>query len=210
MTTRKTPHTTRRPAALVALTMAATAALLGSAGCDQFGRADQSLNCCGSGFSVAAVKLQPTFTKIGVFDRTMGKAPGTTESAKAEPADKAERSTLIAGSRPAGIVDAYVGLRDQFQDPLKALGRFRFELFRYRSAHSDPRGERFDQGGVQEIDLTAVEENQRHWDNITQCYHFQLSLHEMPRKSGKIVLEVTFMLPENDYRLQDMLVLQMQ
>jgi len=109
--------------------------------------------------------------------------------------------------KPAGRVDVYVSLHDQFGDALKSLGVFRFEIFAYRPLHADPRGQRFEIDGVQEIDLREIAGNQAHWDKITQCYHIRLQRPDLPKKTSRIVLEVTF-LPVNGGRLGDMLIIE--
>ena len=116
---------------------------------------------------------------------------------------KGENASLELPNR----VEAYVELKDQFGDPIKALGEFRFELFQYRPALADPRGKRFGQGGIQEVNLGAVEENQQHWDSISRSYRFDLRLPEEAANLKKVVLQVTFV-GGPDYRVRDILVLE--
>ena len=130
-------------------------------------------------FLVGEVRLQPSFTQI--------------------------QSALPDGSRPAGI-DAYVELKDPYGDPIKALGQFRFELFKYRPAFSDPRGKRFEDEGIQLVDLTDIETNQQQWDSITRSYEMKVKLPSSAAHLKQIVLQVTFT-TETEYRLRDILVM---
>jgi len=132
------------------------------------------------GFLPAKISFQRSFTKI-------------------LPADK---------NRPGQIV-AFIELKDQFEYPMKALGKFRYELFKYRpgATSPDPRGKRYSAYGIQVIDLTDIKKNQQHWDNITRCYKFYLRLPEIPLGMKIIVLQVNFILSESEYRLEDRLIL---
>ena len=106
----------------------------------------------------------------------------------------------------AGQIETYIRLTDQFGDPLKALGRFHFELFEYRPAASDPRGRRFSINGVQKFDLTEIDANQRHWDSITGNYRFTLKLPNTPDGPPKtIAVQVTFS-ADSGLRLEGILI----
>lgn len=111
--------------------------------------------------------------------------------------------TRIQADKDAQIQAAIV-LEDRFGDPVKALGEFRFELFKYRPAFSDPRGMRFAKQGIQEIDLSEVLENQKYWDSITRAYRIDLKLPEDAKGLSQIVLQVTFTTSCGE-RLVDML-----
>ena len=134
----------------------------------------------GSAFCVKEVRLQRSFTRI-----------------------------LGAGAKAGdtGGIDAYVELLDQFGDPIKAVGEFRFEIFRYQPAVADRRGTRFEEEGMQEVDLRDLGVNQQYWDDITQCYRMRLKLPEEAAALRQIVLQVTFMAEGAD-RIQNMLVLE--
>ncbi len=108
-----------------------------------------------------------------------------------------------AGSEP--VIEAYVGLKDQFEDPMKRLGIFRFELYPFKKASPDPRGKRFKDKGLQTFNLTAASENQRHWDKVSRAYSFELALPAEARETRQIVVEVTFTDHLKPIRLQDRL-----
>jgi len=116
---------------------------------------------------------------------------------------------IIPAATPgaADTIESYVELRDKFGDPIKAMGEFRFELFRYRPAFPDPRGARFEHDGLQILDLRGIEVNQQHWDSITRSYRLPLRLPQEARSLKRIVLQVTFS-PDPQYRFLDVLVLE--
>jgi hypothetical protein len=135
-----------------------------------------------SPFQVAKVYLQPAFTKAYLAK---------------------------SGLSGDGYIEACVELRDQFGDPIKAPGKFRFEIFKYRPAFADPRGKRFALNGIQIVDLENIEINQQHWNPITRSYKMTLQLPDLSRDASRFVLQVTFSLSEN-YRLQDLLTLEFE
>jgi hypothetical protein len=99
-------------------------------------------------------------------------------------------------------IDVFVELLDQFNDPIKSTGKFRFE---FNAASSKPsanrRGERLSSSLV---DLTHLEDNQAKWDKTTRCYQFTLEMPGLPEKAKQFELVVTFM---RGYRLEDKLIL---
>ncbi|MBN1764689.1 MAG: hypothetical protein JW860_05475 [Sedimentisphaerales bacterium] len=109
-------------------------------------------------------------------------------------------------SNGADCLEAYVSLKDQFGDPIKALGNFRFELYQYQPAMSDPRGRRFDVHGVQTFELTAIKSNQEYWDSTTRNYRFYLELPETDDSLKRIVIQVTY-ISANNRRMQDVLTI---
>jgi hypothetical protein len=135
-----------------------------------------------SPFQVAKVYIQPAFTKVQ----------------RPDPA-----------AHNPGYIEVCVELHDQFGDPLKAVGEFRFELFKYRPAFADPRGSRFTVNGLQTFDLTGLEANQQHWNPITRSYKIALQLPDVPRDASRLVLQITFSLSDN-FRLQDLLTLEIE
>lgn len=153
--------------------------LLGGFGCENAAESGGSLPVSRPAFQVSKVRLQPSFTRI---------LPAKEDT-----------------NHPS-VIDACVELKDQYDDPIKALGQFRFELFKYRPAFSDPRGKRFEEGGVQLVDLTDIEVNQRYWDSITRSYRMQINLPPSAGHLKQLVLQVTF-ITEAEYRIRDILVL---
>ena len=156
--------------------------LLLAGGCqnDSF-TADQS-DGCAIGFKVQKVTIQPAFTKC-------------------------QRPDPVA-KRP-GKITTNINLCDQFGDPIKWLGSFRFEMFQHRAAFSDPRGRRFDTDGIQQVELTDPQINQGHWDNITRSYLIELKLPPGAEAADSLVLEATFV-DRNGYRLSDMATIKIE
>ena len=79
--------------------------------------------------------------------------------------------------------------KDDYGDPTKAFGDFRFELYEFRSQHQGKRGEKITQW---EVSLSRPSANFLHWDRHTSSYEFKLSI-DTPIQEGKsMVLVVVF------------------
>lgn len=157
--------------------------LIGVGGCYELKQRNGFDFCCPDAFRVEEVRLNASFTQLRTSDKNL-KSPDT--------------------------VDVFVELRDQFGDPIKATGKFRFEIYMYKhQASTDHRGQRFPLKGLQWVDLTDPPLNQEHWDKITRCYRFVLQLGELPKELDQLVLQTTY-LNDSGYRLEDMLTLQCQ
>jgi len=139
-------------------------AILFLMGCSSSDRRAENGDCIIPCFVPVAVHIQPSFSHI---------APGDKDLSSSE-------------------IDVYVSLDDQFGDSVKAAGRYRFELFQYRPAAADPRGNRIEVEGIQQFDLSDIQLSQQHWDSTTQSYRFKLKLLELPAGKKQIVLQVTF------------------
>jgi hypothetical protein len=90
--------------------------------------------------------------------------------------------------RPDGV-EALLEFQDQFGDPTKAAGTAVFELYDYRKANVDPRGERVVNPWVGS--LQTLPEQQARWNRTSRTYYFQL---EYPgiRTDRNYVLTATF------------------
>lgn len=77
---------------------------------------------------------------------------------------------------------------------LQIVGDVRVELYEFVEASAEPRGKRLDQWHV---DLSSVELQQKHWNQLTQMYEFKLEVDPavLPRKR-KFVLAVTYNTPQ--------------
>ena len=157
------------------------AALLGASvwGCVQGGAGGLGEAAGAGGFGARRVRLLPAFTRM--------EAPGPEDSG-------------------AVAILAFVELADGYGDPIKALGTFRFEIFQYRPAVSDPRGKRLEVDGMQEFDLSDSQANQEYWDSITRSYRIGLTVSDLPGSVDKLALQVTF-LTDRGERLRDIMVL---
>ena len=157
------------------LTLVVCTALIQASGCGPSRTAPEHRDCRPTGFYLQKIALLPAFTTV----RPLENNPDA-----------------------ALEIQVYLSVHDQFDNPIKTLGHLRFELFRYRSLHPDPRGRRFEVNGIQEIDLTELKTNQQHWDPITQAYHLTLKPPDWPDNWTKFVLQATFVTP-SEYRLED-------
>lgn len=95
-------------------------------------------------FGPAAVRINPTFTRLQSFDND-GEIDG---------------------------IEADLELRDEFGDATKGGGEIFFELFAYDPQGPDVRGEPI--GEPIRFDLSSVGAQRRHWQNVIRSYRFQL------------------------------------
>jgi hypothetical protein len=79
--------------------------------------------------------------------------------------------SLSGGTKPDGI-QAELEFQDDFGDPTKAAGTVRFELYPYRHAEPDPRGDRLASWNGS---LVSVEEQYLLWNKTSRTYSFKLS-----------------------------------
>ncbi len=77
---------------------------------------------------------------------------------------------------------------------LQIVGNMRIELYEFVEASAEPKGARIDHWAV---DLSSVEMQQKHWNQLTQMYEFRLEVDPavLPRKR-KFVLAVTYDTPQ--------------
>lgn len=80
---------------------------------------------------------------------------------------------------------------------LQVVGNMRVELFEFVEASAQPRGARIDRW---DVDLSSVELQQKHWNQLTQMYEFRLAVDpaRLPRKR-KFVLAVTYNTPKGEH-----------
>lgn len=90
--------------------------------------------------------------------------------------------------KPDGI-EALIKFEDRFEDPTKAAGRVRFELYEYRREDPDARGTRLGNPWVGSIATLA--EQKAHWFSTTRTYNFQLTYPAI-RADKNYVLEAQF------------------
>lgn len=155
--------------------------LIGVSGCYELKQRTGFDACCPDGFRVEEVRLNASFTQLRKSNKNL---------------------------KNPDLMDVFVELRDQFGDPIKATGKFRFEIYMYKhQASTDHRGQRFPLQGLQWVDLSEPPLNQEHWDKITRCYRFVLQLGELSDELEQLVLQTTY-LNDSNYRLEDMLTLQ--
>jgi hypothetical protein len=104
----------------------------------------------------------------------------------------------------------YVRAEDQFGDPVKVAGTFNVELYRFKKASGDPKGERIE---LWRIEVLNQDDQVRYWDHTAQMYEFRLQIRQLATesearalKSDKAVLLLTYNTPwgehlEDEYML---------
>ena len=106
------------------------------------------------------------------------------------------------GDGRADGVEVLLELRDAFGDPTKALGTAVFDVYAYRPAAPDPRGDRL--AGPFEADLSTAESQREHYARTSRTYTFQLALPTVG--DGPYVVTASFQ-NEGGERLFDQMVL---
>ncbi|MCK6486225.1 MAG: hypothetical protein HUU22_10555 [Phycisphaerae bacterium] len=92
-------------------------------------------------------------------------------------------------------VEVAVRLIDALDDPVKAWGTFQFELYHFRPASGEPRGER---AGRWTMQLASVADQRHYWDRVTQTYRFPLGWEGTPlMPDKKYILDVSFQPPDH-------------
>jgi len=103
-------------------------------------------------------------------------------------------------------LEARVEFLDELRDPMKAVGRLRFEVY---AANRD--GEVTDQKRLfaWDVPMMRVEENREYYDAVTRAYLFRLGLESLPPNLERTLLRVTFMPPTGE-RLEATAVVMVQ
>lgn len=88
-------------------------------------------------------------------------------------------------------LEARIEMLDRLGDVSKAVGDFRFELYRMdRDVYDSPaEGQLLYQWSAE---MTTIDQNRQHWDSITRTYLFRLQLERLPRVDGRLLLVVHF------------------
>lgn len=89
------------------------------------------------------------------------------------------------------VISAHVEFRDRVNDVTKAVGSFRFELYRVT-----------EHGGASSVSrhllyqwsasVQTIDENVAHYDRATRTYEFKLSLDQPPEPGSRLLLLVQF------------------
>jgi hypothetical protein len=98
------------------------------------------------------------------------------------------------GIKPDGI-EAEIEFQDQFGDPTKAAGKIMFELYDYRDADPDPKGNRVLNPWVGS--LLTLQQQYEHWNRTSRTYTFQLAY---PQVSVRRNYVLTAMFEHSDGR----------
>jgi hypothetical protein len=90
--------------------------------------------------------------------------------------------------KPDGL-EVLIEFQDQFGDPAKAAGTLMFEVYDYRIANPDPRGQRLANPWVGSI--ATLEDQRSRWNRTSRTYTFQLAFPQVD-KSKSYVLTAMF------------------
>jgi hypothetical protein len=87
---------------------------------------------------------------------------------------------------------------------LQIVGGVRVELYEFVEASAEKKGRRIDQWSV---DLSSVEQQQKHWNQLTQMYEFKLEVDPavLPRRR-KFVLAVTYNTPQGIHLVDECVI----
>jgi hypothetical protein len=156
---------TTRHGAPMAVAWAAAATVLTAAGCESTPKVTPGESDALGMLVARDIRIQP-FTKIRSFDDD---------------------------AIPDGI-DVLVRATDQFGDPVKAVGHFYFELYSYRKASGDPKGERIE---FWDRTIASAKDVRLYWDRTAQMYEFPLAWTQgqPPAPNRKYILTVTYRAP---------------
>lgn len=107
----------------------------------------------------------------------------------------------------------YVRAEDQFGDPVKVAGTFNCELYSFKRASGDPKGERIELWRIEVLDR---EDQVRYWDHTAQMYEFRLQIRHLAAEEGapalgadKAVLLLTYNTPWGEH-LEDEYILDLR
>jgi hypothetical protein len=98
---------------------------------------------------------------------------------------------------PDGI-EVLVRPLDRFGDPVKAIGTLHFELYNYRQASGDNKGERIQFWDVQ---VATAKQVQQYWDRTSQMYLFRLMVDQIGSfaPGQKYILLVRYNSPQGEH-----------
>ena len=107
----------------------------------------------------------------------------------------------------------YVRAEDQFGDPVKVAGTFNCELYSFKRASGDPKGERIELWRIEVLDR---EDQVRYWDHTAQMYEFRLQIRHLATEgeapalgADKAVLLLTYNTPWGEH-LEDEYILDLR
>ncbi len=105
----------------------------------------------------------------------------------------------FSGTGDADGLEVVLSVHDSFDDPVKCVGTFHFELYKMRMASGDKRGQRVD---FWQVTIDADDTLVRYWDRVTRFYRFELQRSEGKLPPGRYILSVRLVTP-TDKKLVD-------
>lgn len=99
------------------------------------------------------------------------------------------------GNQPADVLEARVQVLDADGNPMRAVGKFRIELYRFAKRSPDPRGGRL---AIWNVDVQGRDDNRRYFDTLINGYTFNLDLESrnLLEKGSRYIVEATFIRPD--------------
>jgi hypothetical protein len=101
----------------------------------------------------------------------------------------------FAGNGDADGLEAIIEARDSFDDPVKVVGTFNFELSKMRRASGDKVGERV---AFWTVKIDSPELIRQYWDGLARKYRFPLQLDQAPLPPGRYILNVRLLFPTGE------------
>jgi hypothetical protein len=92
---------------------------------------------------------------------------------------------------------------DTFEDPVKIAGTLIVELYRFRPASGERKGEKIEQW---DVELASKKDQDKYWNRITQMYEIPLMLSPESLTLGaeqKFVIEVTYNSPLDEHMITE-------
>jgi len=86
--------------------------------------------------------------------------------------------------KPDGI-EVLIEFQDQFGDPAKAAGTLMFEVYDYRIANPDPRGQRLANPWIGSI--ATLEDQRSRWNRTSRTYTFQLAFPQVDKTKSYVL-----------------------
>jgi len=105
----------------------------------------------------------------------------------------------LFGSRLPNGVEVWLEPLDRFGDVVKVVGELYFELYSYKPASGDRKGEQIE---FWQVRIAGADEQQQYWDRVARMYQFPLGWDYAPPPGEKYVLSATYLSP-NGERLSD-------
>ncbi len=112
---------------------------------------------------------------------------------------KIHHSSSVERKEAGGEFDGFdvaCGVKDFKEDPVKALGVMRFEVYAYARSEPGNKGSRV--GFWPNVNIGSVEAIDQHWDSVFGLYRFKLKWQRQVEVKERFVLEATLTTSEGE------------
>lgn len=99
----------------------------------------------------------------------------------------------LEGEGPADGIEIIVAVLDRFDDEMKVVGTFNFELYTRRMASADRRDKRV--GHWEPVEIDTAQAQQTYWHRPSRYYRFWLKLEDPPLPAGRYILNAWYVSP---------------